>query len=411
MAKMAKGNGPHVAPLKHNNINEVLDISTNNVAPPKQYQLDIGIEVEKSVGGIEMGVLGNGMPYLTQRGLAKMTGVSRRVIFAITREWAEKVEDPIIGKGRNDFLKDYLFKNGYEDSSLYLSIMKDGSVHFAYPEIVCMAILEYFAFETQSPSEVAISSYRNLARYGLQKFIYDALQYVPPDKWRYYHDRVSILKDSAPPGYFILFNETTGLAVDLINSGLSVNDKTLPDISVGLSWGKLWNDSGLEERYGQRIKYEHNYPHYYRQAESNPQKPWAYPDDALPLFRRWFRTEYLLTKFPPYILSKAKLLPGGKLEAERIAALFDQKVLGGPNQKTQSAEQRKVGRPAERPMPDTIQDTPEKARPAVMVKPHSYQPSKAELESDVSIPGVSPEELARNLQNVLVIEDDDADTA
>ena len=46
-----------------------------------------------------------------------------------------------------------------------------------------------------------------------------------------------------------------------------------------------------------------------------------------------------------------------------------------------------------------------------MVKPRSYQPSKAELESDVSIPGVSPEELARNLQNVLVIEDDDADTA
>ena len=57
-----------------------------------------------------------------------------------------------------------------------------------------------------------------------------------------------------------------------------------------------------------------------------------------------------------------------------------------------------------------LPDASEKARPTVMVKPHSYQPSKAELESDVSIPGVSPEELARNLQNVLVIEDDDADT-
>ena len=48
--------------------------------------------------------------------------------------------------------------------------------------------------------------------------------------------------------------------------------------------------------------------------------------------------------------------------------------------------------------------------PTVMVKPHSHQPSKAELEADVSITGVSPEELARNLRNVLVVEDDDADT-
>ena len=410
MAKMAKRKKPHPATIKHSGVNEIAELSAAHPAPQKQYQLDIGIEVEKSVGGIEMGVLENGMPYLTQRGLAKMTGAARSVIFDITREWAERVEDPVIGKGRNNFLKDYLFKNGYDDPSLYLSIMKDGTVHFAYPEIVCMAILEYYAFEAQNPIATAIASYRNLARFGLQRFIYKALQYDPPDKWRYFNDRVSILRDSAPPRHFILFNETAVLAVDLINADLSVNDKTLPDISVGLSWGKFWNDNGLEERYGQRIKYEHNYPHYYRQAESNPQKPWAYPDDALPLFRRWFRTEYLLTKFPPYILSKAKLLPGGKLEAERIAALFDQKVLGGPNQKSQSAEQRKVGRPAERPMPDPIPDAPEKARQTIMVKPHSYQPSKAELEADVSIHGVSPEELARNLRNVMVVEDDDADT-
>ena len=73
-----------------------------------------------------------------------------------------------------------------------------------------MSVLEYYAFETQNPSKPAIANYRNLATYGLQNFIYKALQYVPPDKWRYFNDRVSILKDSAPPEYFILFNETTG---------------------------------------------------------------------------------------------------------------------------------------------------------------------------------------------------------
>ena len=69
-----------------------------------------------------------------------------------------------------------------------------------------------------------------------------------------------------------------------------------------------------------------------------------------------------------------------------------------------------AGKPAlKRPSGRQVKNTM-KARPTVMVKPHSYQPSKAELEADVSIPGVSPEELARNLRNVLVVEDDDADT-
>ena len=306
-----------------------------------------------------MGVLENGMPYLTQRGLAEMTGAARSVIFDITREWTEKVGDPVIGKGRNDYLKDYLFKNGYDDPTLYLSILKDGSVHFAYPDIVCMAVLEYYAFETQKPSTAAIVSYRKLARFGLQQFIYDALQYVPPDKWRYFNDRVSILKDSAPLEHFILFNEITGLAVDLINADLSVNDKTLPDISVGLTWGIFWNEHRLAEQFGPRVKYEHNYPDYYRLAESNPQKPWAYPDEALPLFRRWFRTEYLLTKFPRYILGKAKLLSGGKLEAEQIAALFDDKIVG----------RQARGRPIEKPMPVAIPDTPENVARAIMQGP------------------------------------------
>ncbi|MFZ6778354.1 hypothetical protein ACO0LD_16130 [Undibacterium sp. Ji83W] len=38
-------------------------------AIPKQIPLDLGIEVQKDINGIEMGVLENGIPYLTQRGL------------------------------------------------------------------------------------------------------------------------------------------------------------------------------------------------------------------------------------------------------------------------------------------------------------------------------------------------------
>lgn len=369
MSKKSNLKAPHPAPNKTNSINQLGKLSPDLPAPPKQFHLDVGIQVEKSVGGIEMGVLGNGLPYLTQSGLARMSGSSRPTIFDITKEWEEKIEDPVLGKGRNDFLKEYLFRNGFTESSLYLAIEKDGSTHFAYPEIVCMAVLEYYAFEVQNPNPEAVSNYRRFARYGLQRFIYDALQYVPPDKWKYFNDRVSILKDSAPPGYFILFNETTGLAVDLINADLTVNDKTLPDISVGLAWGKFWSGHNLEQEFGPRIKYEHNYPHYYPQAESNPQTPWAYPDAALPLFRRWFKGEYLLTKFPSYILGKAKLLPGGKLEAEKISALFDEKVISDSRPERQTSKHGMVGRPVEKPLPDAIPDTPENVARALVTTP------------------------------------------
>ena len=187
--------------------------------------------------------------------------------------------------------------------------------------------IEFFAFEAQRKNETALANFRRLARYGLNQFIYDALGYQPTDKWAYFNDRVSILQDSSPDGHFILFKETTGMVVDLIRAGLPVNDKTVPDISVGVCWGRHWEDGGLTARYGNRIKFEHNYPGYYRQSLSNPQQPWAYPDGALGEFRRWFRHEYLPTKYPAYILKKANVLSGGSDHAEKIASLYRPKEI------------------------------------------------------------------------------------
>jgi hypothetical protein len=69
---------------------------------------------------------------------------------------------------------------------------------------------------------------------------------------------------------------------------------------------------------------------YYPQAASNPQSPNAYPDVALAYFRQWFKQVYLLTKFPTYILTKAKMLPGGKAEALKIGAMYQGKALPAP---------------------------------------------------------------------------------
>jgi len=298
-------------------------------APSKQLVLDIGVEVQRDVNGVEMGVLENGLPFLTQTGLAKICGVARSVIFDITQDWALHYADEVLSKDRISFIKEYLFRNGYTDPQLYVETLKDGAPHYAYPDIVCMAVLEYYAFETKTKSQVAVDNYRRLATFGLQKFIYQALGYTPPDKWKYHHDRISLLQDGAPDGYFIVFHEVSGMIVDLINAELAVNDKTIPDISVGRCWSDHWKANAYDEAHGERIKFQHNYPSYYPQSASNPQLPWAYPNEGIAEFRRWFRHDYLVTRFPKYILTKSHLL-GGQLEAQKIASLYQPKqIVGG----------------------------------------------------------------------------------
>lgn len=313
-------------------IKELGSKTGSQVAAPKQVPLDLGIEVQKDVDGVEMGVLENGIPYLTQRGLAVLTGVNRSVIQAITKEWEDHFYDEVIVKDRLSFFRTYLKEHGFQDEpTLYIETVQKGTINYAYPDVVCMAFLEYYAFESKgSDSTVALSSYRKLAGSGLQRFIYDALDYTPEDKWKYYHDRVSLLKDSAPAGHFIIFQEVTGLTVDLIAHDLPVNSKTVVDGSVGIHWSTYWKENDLSSQFGERIDYEHNYPDYFPQARSNPQPAKAYPDAALPEFRRWFKQVYLLTKFPAYMLSKAKLLIGGKDEALKIGGLYQNKALPPP---------------------------------------------------------------------------------
>lgn len=220
-------------------INGLIAKSPRLPATPRQLRLDLGIEVERDVNGIEMGVLENGMTYLTQRGLSAICGAARSTIQEISKEWEDNFGLDL-QRGRSLYFSDYLRQAGYDDPTLYMEIEHNGTTHYAYPEVVCMAFIEFFAFEAQRTNDTAQRNFRKLARYGLNQFIYDALGYKPTDKWVYFNDRVIILQDSSPDGYFIVFKETTGMVVDLIRAGLPVNDKTIPDISVGKCWSKHW---------------------------------------------------------------------------------------------------------------------------------------------------------------------------
>jgi hypothetical protein len=271
--------------------------------------------------GIGMGVLSDGTPFLNQRGLALLCGVRNKYIGEITSEWCL----PVPGE-RTAAIK-YAMENRGEACGFAAHDTMYGKVRIlAYPESVCMAILEHFAFDADwAGRDTALGNYRKLARYGLKKFIYDRVGYdskPETDVWQIFRDRVSLTYDAVPIGYFGVFKELSGLIVTLGLNGLHIDEKFVPDISVGQAWAKYWTDEGLTEKYGARASYLHYYPTYFRQAASNPQCASCYPEDALGEFRRWFRQDYIGEgRFKSYLARKVseKLLPTGYVERAILA--------------------------------------------------------------------------------------------
>lgn len=262
------------------------------------------IEKQAEINGIEMGVLENGMPFLSEMGLAKMCGIARSPLNRLAANWLEEKDKP---RGKEIAS---LLGPEYDEPTLFLKSIYKGREVNAYPESVCMALLEYFAFVADPPKEQAIQAYRALARRSFREFVYTAVGYAPQrnilDGWRNFHDRVDMTNDAVPEGYFSVFREIASMIVPMIRSGVLISDKTVPDISVGVAWSKYWEKNNLDQLHGERQKYDHEYPDYYPQARSNPQSSYAYPDAALGEFRAWLRNEYITTKFPKYLITQAR---------------------------------------------------------------------------------------------------------
>jgi hypothetical protein len=269
-----------------------------------QAELPLFVEKEVEVDGVGMGVLSDGTPYLTQRGLARMCGVNQNAIFEMTMGWRED-------RPREAKIKEALAAQGLEFEAPYLPISKDGTAHYAYPDAVCMAVLEYYAFEAGPNTRAhALANYRRLARASFREFIYTQVGYDPrraiPEIWRQFHDRVSLVYDKVPPGYFSMFKEGADIIVTLIRAGAEIGDKFIPDGSIGHHWATYWKRENLAQRFGESGVYDHYYPVYFPQAPSNPQPARCYPDAALAEFRRWMRDVYLPEKLPEYLQSKVR---------------------------------------------------------------------------------------------------------
>ncbi len=260
-----------------------------------------------------MGVLSDGTPFLTQRGLGALCGVENAHIGTISNQWMDAVPKPRINK-----IRDILARNGHELTEAHVQVRVSGRVLYAYREEISLAVIEYYAFDAGQFCQVeARDNFRILARKGFRDAIYESVGYKPArdlgDQWRAFHDRVSLVYHSAPDGFFSIFKESAEVTVTLGQNGIHANENIIPDISIGQCWGRHWKDRSLAEKYGERLEYKHYYPNYFPQSVSNPQTPWCYPEAALGEFKRWLREDYIRGgKFRNYV--------GGQVQRKQIDA-------------------------------------------------------------------------------------------
>ena len=250
-----------------------------------------------------MGVLSDGTPYLNQRGLAALCGTTHQQIGIISAQWCELVE-----KARIKAIKTTLAAMGPVPSSAHIEVTHKGTVNFCYPAEVCLAVLEYYAFDTGTNTTTdARSNFRLLAGSKLRELIYSQLGYDAHnpkrfDKWR---ERLAINYQSASRGFFHVFNETSTIIYELIQAGAPVGEKMVVDISVEQHWSKHWTDSGLDAAFGVRQRFPQHYLDSHPQSKSNPQDSWCYPVLALGAHREWLQDTYIEGgKFSAYLKGK-----------------------------------------------------------------------------------------------------------
>jgi hypothetical protein len=273
----------------------------NQIVQQSELPFELPSASFAEVNGIQMGVLNDTTPYLTERGLARLCGVNPKTISDLANNWIEERLKP-----RGKRIKQILIDHSFTSERIVIKTEQNGQKVSAYPDAVCMAVLEYYAFESDSTdSQTAQRNYRLLARKTLRDFIYESIGFSPEslklNSWKHYHDR--ILLNKLPAGYFSVFREIADIVVSAIESGLIIDSHTVPDISVGQMWATHWKKNNLSEKYGDRIKHPHEYPEYFPQAAANTEAN-IYPLSALGDFRIWLEGTYLPKNFPSYLQKK-----------------------------------------------------------------------------------------------------------
>src|SRR5467141_3467939 len=123
---------PEEISLSANKINVLAPKTLSKEIIPSQGVLHLGIELNKDVNGIGMGVLSDGTPYLNQRGLASLCGVQNAHIGTISSQWGED------DKPRIKVIQSNLAKAGFTSAAAHIELIHGGQIHYCYPAEICL---------------------------------------------------------------------------------------------------------------------------------------------------------------------------------------------------------------------------------------------------------------------------------
>lgn len=269
----------------------------------QQVPLELYPVKEADIDGIQMGVLNDGSPFLTLRGLARLCAVDHAPLLRFTSNWQEERTKP-----RGQIVDEILRKKGLNLQNLYTKGIIQGTEANIFSDNVCMAILEYYAFESNHAGrETALDNFRKLAGSQLRRFIFLSVGIDPDNPQRgaleCFHERL-LMNDQIPMGYFSVFREMADLSLKMVKGNFDFGPSAIPDISVGTMWSKFWAANNFDEKFGARTKHPHVYPDWFPQHRAGPVDAWIYPDDALGAFRRWMQSDYIPNRFGDYLVKK-----------------------------------------------------------------------------------------------------------
>ncbi|EGF91967.1 hypothetical protein ABI_03990 [Asticcacaulis biprosthecium C19] len=134
---------------------------------PSRPKLELTVATYAEIDGIGMGLLSNGEPYLTQRGLAALCGVQNAHIGNIGRDWAT-------GKPRVAAIQERL---GFRRAQAHRVLTHDGHRLFAYDMAIAQAVLDYYALDVAKPE--AVRNRRRFAEGALKSHILKQFNTLP----------------------------------------------------------------------------------------------------------------------------------------------------------------------------------------------------------------------------------------
>jgi hypothetical protein len=145
---------------KLNGVMALLPVPSRNQSTPMQRVFDLQIQKQVEIDGVGMGVLTDGTPFLTNRGLARLCGVNSGRISELAANWDSQTPMPITAQVKK-ILQD---RGAAVPEHPYIEIKQRSGTFHAYSDVVCLAVLEYYAFDAGSGvREQAQKNYRLLA--------------------------------------------------------------------------------------------------------------------------------------------------------------------------------------------------------------------------------------------------------